>query len=788
MKDRAAPDGAAAGNHPSKSRWERFDAFGLRPQLGILVCATALPLLALALLMVNQLVDLERQSTRTSLMNSARTLAALTDNEIDTYSAIATALAQSLALRNGDLATFWAQSKKALELVPGAWLELRDASDRPLLNTLQPSPAATPPRNGGVDLQAISTGKPQVSDIVMDPTSGRHTAFVRVPVFEHGVASYSIAVSLIPERFLQLIENKFTQEELLGILDRRGNFVARIPDHAERVGTPASEGWRRAIASTPLGWTENRTLEGELAITAYAPTANGWTVGISYRQAALDAPLRNVLWTIGLIGTALVLLSLGLAWALGRRFASSMESLTALAGDVGDKVVDAPRLSFREATMIGRALSQVSRKLNAQSAALTQFNAELENKVALRTSELVAEMKRREDSEAKVRQMQRIESLGQLTGGIAHDFNNMLAIVLGCLDMLQRRLERGDAKVGEFIEGARQGAQRAVTLTQRLLAFSRRQALHPQPVDANKLIANMSDLLHRTIPESIRVETVFAGGLWRINVDVGELENALINLASNARDAMPDGGKLTIETANAHLDDAYASTQADVAPGQYVLIAVTDNGPGMRPEVVAKAFEPFFTTKPPGRGTGLGLSQVYGFIKQSGGHVRIYSEPGQGVSVKLYLPRFYGPAEVTAPEPQAPAHLPLSQVNELVLVVEDDPAVLKLTVGMLSELGYRTLAAESAAKALELLDANADVRLLLTDIVMPDMNGRRLAEAAVKRRPGLAVLFATGYTRNAVVHNGTIDPDVELIMKPFSLDALAQKVARVLRGGKAAAL
>jgi CheY-like chemotaxis protein len=325
-----------------------------------------------------------------------------------------------------------------------------------------------------------------------------------------------------------------------------------------------------------------------------------------------------------------------------------------------------------------------------------------------------------------------------------------------------------------------------VTLTQRLLAFSRRQALHPQPVDANKLIANMSDLLHRTIPESIRVETVFAGGLWRINVDVGELENALINLASNARDAMPDGGKLTIETANAHLDDAYASTQADVAPGQYVLIAVTDNGPGMRPEVVAKAFEPFFTTKPPGRGTGLGLSQVYGFIKQSGGHVRIYSEPGQGVSVKLYLPRFYGPAEVTAPEPQAPAHLPLSQVNELVLVVEDDPAVLKLTVGMLSELGYRTLAAESAAKALELLDANADVRLLLTDIVMPEMNGRRLAEAAVKRRAGLAVLFATGYTR--VVHNGTIDPDVELIMKSFSLDALAQKVARVLRGGKAAAL
>ena len=401
-------------------------------------------------------------------------------------------------------------------------------------------------------------------------------------------------------------------------------------------------------------------------------------------------------------------------------------------------------------------------------------------KVTLRTSELLDEVKRREESEDRLRQAQRIESLGQLTGGIAHDFNNMLAIVLGCLDILQRRLNRGDRDVYSYIDSARQGAERAATLTRRLLTFSRRQALNPQPLDANKLLNGMSDLLRRTIPENIQIETVLAAGLWLIKVDPNETENAIINLVNNARDVMTASGKLTIETANTFLDDAYVSTQPDIASGQYVMIAVADNGPGMHPDVLQRAFEPFFTTKPPGRGTGLGLSQVYGFIKQSNGHVRIYSEFGHGVTVKLYFPRYFG-AELAKPNEQTATHLmPKARANECILVVEDDPDVLRLTTGMLIELGYRALAAGTPARALELLEANKDVRLLMTDIVMPDMNGRQLAERMLKHRPNLPVLFTTGYTRNAIVHNGVVDPNVELIMKPFSMEMLAQKVRSVL--------
>jgi signal transduction histidine kinase/CheY-like chemotaxis protein len=741
-----------------------LDTISLGPQLVLLVLVTALPLLGLALFMSSQVVDLGRENIRASLLNSARTLAALADNEIDTHSAIATTLAQSNALRRGELGAFWRQSKKALEAVPGAWLELKNASNQPILNTLsEPMPLSVGPRDFAEPSQ-LSPGEVQVSDIIVDPTTKRRAAILIVPLLREGSPVYTITIGLSPDRFLRLIENKFGGGELVGILDKQRNFVARIPDNAERVGTPASDGWREAIARAPEGLTENRTLEGDWAVTAYAPSAIGWTAGISYKLNALNAPIQQLLWTLGALGVVLTLASLVLAFVLGRRFASSMRTLTSLAGSVGDEVLEPPKLAFREATEIGRGLSEVSRKLKTQTAALSNFNAELEGRVAQRTSELMSEVERREESEERLRQIQRMESLGQLTGGIAHDFNNMLAIVLGCLDILQRRLERGDLNVYSFIDGARQGAERAATLTKRLLAFSRRQALSPQPVDPNKLIIDMSDLLRRTIPESIKMETVLAGGLWRVNADAGEIENALINLANNAR------------------DDEYASTQPGLSPGQYVMIAVTDNGPGMPPDVVAKAFDPFFTTKAPGRGTGLGLSQVYGFIKQSGGHVKIYSEVGHGVTVKLYLPRFFGAGEPATADRQGTRALVTSQANECVLVVEDDPAVLKLTTGMLIELGYRPLAAASGAQALELLDANDDVRLLLTDIVMPDMNGRKLAQAALQRHPGLVVLYTTGYTRNAIVHNGIVDPDVELIMKPFSLEALAQKVSRVLRG------
>jgi signal transduction histidine kinase/FixJ family two-component response regulator len=388
----------------------------------------------------------------------------------------------------------------------------------------------------------------------------------------------------------------------------------------------------------------------------------------------------------------------------------------------------------------------------------------------------------RRRAEEALRQAQKMEGIGQLTGGVAHDFNNLLTIIVGNLETLQRQIRApapDPVNLGRATESAMRGAQRAVSLTQRLLAFSRQQPLDPKPVDINRLVAGMSDLMRRTIGEQIAVETVLAGGLWRANVDSNQLEMAVLNLAVNARDAMPEGGKLTIETANSVLDESYAADQSEVVPGQYVMLAVTDNGSGMTRETLAKAFEPFFTTKDVGHGTGLGLSQVYGFVKQSGGHVKIYSELGEGTTVKLYLPRLYAEEAVEAEQPAAP--IVRGRAGETILIVEDDDDVRAHTVGILRELGYSVLEAPNGRTALGILEQHPEIRLLFSDVGLPGgMNGRQLAEAARRQRPDLKVLFTTGYARNAIVHDGRLDPGVQLITKPFAYAALAARLRDML--------
>ncbi len=377
-----------------------------------------------------------------------------------------------------------------------------------------------------------------------------------------------------------------------------------------------------------------------------------------------------------------------------------------------------------------------------------------------------------------MRQLQKMDAVGQLTGGIAHDFNNMLAIIIGGLNLVQRRLARGDRDVQKFVDAAMDGAMRAANLTHRLLAFSRQQPLQPEPLSANDLVSGLSELLRRTIGETVALETVLAGGLWKTTVDPSQLENAVLNLAVNARDAMPDGGKLTIETANTHLDDDYAMEHG-VASGQYVLVAVSDTGTGMTPDVIAKAFDPFFTTKEIGKGTGLGLSQAYGFVRQSHGHIKIYSEVGHGTTFKVYLPRYLGEAVATArAAPVAGAHGGCPE--EIILVVEDEDRVRLISVDALRELGYTVVHASSGTEALDLLRSHPDVTLLFTDIVMPGMTGRQLADAVKQRHPNVKVLFTTGYTRNAVAHNDILDPGTHLLTKPFSLEQLALKTREVL--------
>jgi len=383
--------------------------------------------------------------------------------------------------------------------------------------------------------------------------------------------------------------------------------------------------------------------------------------------------------------------------------------------------------------------------------------------------------------EERLRQAQKMEAVGQLTGGVAHDFNNLLTAIIGNLETLQRRAaEASDARIGRLANSALHGAERAALLVHRLLAFSRRQPLEPKSVSANTVIGTLSEMLWRTLGESIVIETVIGGGLWPIFVDANQLESALLNLAINARDAMPDGGKLTIEAANAYLDERYAAT-AEIPAGQYVGIFVSDTGVGMTPEIVAQAFDPFFTTKEPGRGTGLGLSQVYGFIKQSGGHVKIYSEVGSGTTVKLYLPRHSSPDDVVETKAAAPA-IPQAK-GETVLVVEDDGDVRSSTVEMLGELGYQVVEAPDGDTGLRMLESRREISLLFTDVGLPGgMNGRQLADEARRRRAGLKVLFTSGYARNAIVHHGRLDPGVELLSKPFTFATLAARVRRLLDG------
>jgi PAS domain S-box-containing protein len=375
---------------------------------------------------------------------------------------------------------------------------------------------------------------------------------------------------------------------------------------------------------------------------------------------------------------------------------------------------------------------------------------------------------------------QKMEAVGQLSGGIAHDFNNLLMIVIGNLETVQRHArESKNPNMQRALNNAMRGAQRAASLTQRLLAFSRRQALNPKPLDINKFVASSAEFLSRSLGEGVDIETVGAAGLWTVEIDANQLEVALLNLTINARDAMINGGKLTIEAANAVLDREYCQSNPEVTPGQYVLLSVSDSGAGMSKDVLARAFEPFFTTKELGHGTGLGLSQVYGFVKQSGGHLKIYSELGQGTTVKIYLPRYFGTAEDD--QLVDDELLGEGENGENILLVEDDNDVRAYITDVLRSLGYGVISAANGKIALDLLSrVTSRIALMLTDVVMPGMTGRELAASATKLRPDLKILYMTGYSRNAITHNGRLDPRLDVLQKPVTQSELATRIRDAL--------
>jgi PAS domain S-box-containing protein len=380
-------------------------------------------------------------------------------------------------------------------------------------------------------------------------------------------------------------------------------------------------------------------------------------------------------------------------------------------------------------------------------------------------------------------QAQKMEAVGQLTGGVAHDFNNLLAGIGGSLELIKTRLAQGRInELDRYVTAAQGAASRAATLTHRLLAFSRQQTLEPKPVDANRLVAGMEELVRRTVGPSAMIETVLTAGLWSCFCDPNQLENAILNLCINARDAMPDGGHVTIETANTWIDQS-AARERDMPPGQYVAICVTDTGTGMAPDVVARAFDPFFTTKPAGKGTGLGLSMIYGFAKQSGGQARIYSEVGQGTTVKIYLPRHRGDT-VEAEVSEAHEVAPRAHAGETVLVVDDEPTIRMLVADTLADLGYQAIEAGDAASGLKVLDSDAKIDLLITDVGLPGrMNGKQMVDAARVKRPQLKVLFITGYAENATISNGHLEAGMHVLSKPFPMETLAARIRTIIETG-----
>jgi signal transduction histidine kinase len=450
---------------------------------------------------------------------------------------------------------------------------------------------------------------------------------------------------------------------------------------------------------------------------------------------------------------------------LGRKFVVNSEK---------EQILDLLIATFEDIVRTNRGLQESKAELVAAKAQIETYALDLERRVEERTSQLI-------EQQQQLTQSQKMEAVGQLTGGIAHDFNNILTVIAGTIEILADAVA-DQPDLAELTAMVDDAAQRGAELTQRLLAFARKQPLHPRVTDINELVIGAARLLRPTLGEHVEIESMLEDDAWPTLVDPGQLTTALVNLAVNSRDAMPNGGKLTLETGNVYLDEAYAEVHREVAPGAYVMVAVSDNGTGIPAAILDKVFDPFFTTKEVGKGTGLGLSMVYGFVKQSGGHIKIYCEEGHGTSIKLYLPRATG-REIDAVDlAKAP---PTQGGTETILVVEDDPLVRQYVITQLVGLGYRAIPAANADEALLLIDQGTACDLLFTDVIMPgSRNGRELAGEVMQRRPGVKVLYTSGYSQSAIIHNGRLDPGVLLLTKPYRRADLARMIRVALEGDR----
>jgi signal transduction histidine kinase len=707
------------------------DRLSLRARLLLLAVASMVPLLAFSLgsqyLQYRDAVAAAGGQT----LELARSMSLVVDQELRARMVALQVLAVSPTLRGNDIATFRAQAQAVIaQQFPGSNLILLRPDGQQLMNTLVPPDAPLPVRpNLDSMRQVFATGLPAVSDAYMSAIGPRLVVAIDVPVKrDDGSIAYVLSSNPQLEDFGAIVRRQRLREGwVVSIYDRNGVNVARSPNPERFVGQPAGAELFNHLLTEREGIFENVSRDGFAVVAAFSHSAQfGWAVAVGLPRSELTAPALGAVTRTLAAGGVLLALSLALALLLARQISAPIAALRRLAGmDDGDAMLAAAGpTGLREADEVVAAL------VTAEAHRLTSEREKEQARAALH------------ESEEKLRQSQKMEAVGQLTGGLAHDFNNLLLVIIGNLEELSERKDR-PPQDQELARQALEAAQRGADLTRSLLAFARRQPLQPRRIAVNDLMSGIARLLSRTLGERIEVLLNLAPDLWPVVADPAQLEAALTNLATNARDAMPRGGRLTIVTANRHLDEDYCSQHADVAAGNYAMVQVSDTGAGMAADVIAQIFDPFFTTKRRGEGTGLGLSMVFGFMKQSGGHINVYSEPGVGTTFRLYLPR--DPNAAGAQE-DAMVEASVPGGGETVLVVEDNPALRRVVVLRLAGLGYKVLEAENAEAALAILAGDEPIDLVFADVVMPGkLDGHDLARIVPERWPATKVLLTSGF-------------------------------------------
>jgi signal transduction histidine kinase/CheY-like chemotaxis protein len=740
---------------------------GIQARLIMLASVTALPLVVLASVTSISLVAAQRLELQREVAGKVNGLIDDIDSQIRAIEVELEVLAALPSVQSGDLAAFDQQLRAAIK-VYGTGLVLHDTEGQQLINTSQPRGVPLPrATDTTMHHQVVATAKPQVSNLIIGATLHSPIISVGVPVIRDGRVIYVLAMGIVPEVLSELLQAQhLVPEEIspswtIALLDRDGIIMARNRELGRFLGQPVAPMLRKAMARPVERWIPNVTSEGTPVYSTFRHSPlTGWTVAIGVPREFVDAPVNRA-WEVALGGGSLFMtLSLALAWRMAQAIRRPVNELAAMTKSLGTSEPVGPfRGGVRELNLVGDGL-------RTASAALARHRELLEERVAAQTRELRAEIEARKQAQATLLQSQKMEAIGQLTGGIAHDFNNLLTVAWGSLEMLEARIS--DEKSLRLLQSAQGAMSSAARLTTALLAFARKQRLEPVPADINSVITEMDEMLRRSLGPSVEIQHRLADDLWPVTIDIGQIETALLNIAINARDAMPDGGTLLIETANVS-----GSLPEEVGDHDCVLVSVHDAGTGMSPEVMERAFEPFFTTKEAGRGTGLGLSMVFGVIRQSGGAVRLHSRLGSGTTVSIYLPRAEHasrPAARDAALPRVPA-----RTDARILVVDDDAAVRSVTANCLQAIGYSVTEAGSGGDALTLLQSREPCDLVIMDQVMPGLSGEDTVRMARRSRPALKVLFLSGYPRC-----GEIGDDLWL-QKPFSTRNLAEAVSRMLQ-------